>query len=85
MFWNFIPLPFLRKKKKKTGAGKILLIITAIAAGIAAVAYAAVKLYRKFCVIDNVDKDAIDDNDFLTEDTDDTQKDNSDSDSTTDN
>ncbi|MBQ9415440.1 MAG: hypothetical protein IJU20_01190 [Clostridia bacterium] len=70
MFWHFIPfLPF-RRKKKKTSVGKVFLILTAVCAGISAVAYASIKLYRKFCVIDNVDKDAIDDDDFLTEDSD---------------
>lgn len=55
------------REMKKTGLGKALAITLGIVAAISAVAYIAVKLYRRFCMIDRIDKDAIDNDAFLAD------------------
>lgn len=58
-------IPFLKPKKKKAHPGKVILVFLGICAGLAALGYAAVKVYRKFCVIDKINKEAIDDDEPL--------------------
>ncbi len=58
-------IPFLKPKKKKSNAGKVIAIFLAVCAGLAALGYAAVKLYRRFVVIDKINKDAIDNDEPL--------------------
>ncbi|MBR6409916.1 MAG: hypothetical protein IKS35_00825 [Clostridia bacterium] len=54
-------------EKKTSQLGKALAITLGIVACISAVAYLAVKLYRRFCMIDRIDKDAIDNDAFLAD------------------
>lgn len=56
-----------QEEKKTTSLGKALAVVLGIVAAISAVAYITVKLYRRFCMIDRIDKDAIDNDAFLAD------------------
>jgi cytochrome c oxidase assembly protein Cox11 len=54
-------------EEKKTNYGKIIVITLAVIAGACAIAYAVMKLYRKFFVVKDADEDELffDEEDFL--------------------
>ena len=53
-------------KEKKTNYGKVIAITLAVIAGVCAITYAAIKLYRKFAASKNVEDDELFfDEDFL--------------------
>ncbi len=54
-------------EEKKTNYGKIIVITLAVIAGACAIAYAVMKLYRKFFVVEDADEDELffDEEDFL--------------------
>ena len=54
-------------EEKKTNYGKIIAITLAVIAGACAIAYAVMKLYRKFFVVKDAEEDELffDEEDFL--------------------